>query len=195
MFRVPFLVALALTIAFGGGIALTRYAIAHSSGFGAIQIGAWEAYPKAQTTEADPYAKSHRAKSGELLLGSAEGLIFYASSDDEGHSLNPTCLYHISGTIPQARFWTLTATDTRNQPLIPRPGLPSALNNETVLYAADGRVDILVSPDAQAGNWLAAPRGRPFHLALTLYDTPVAGSSGLLDLTMPEIRKEGCGNA
>ncbi len=30
---------------------------------------------------------------------------------------------------------------------------------------------------------------------MTLLDTPVAGSSGLIDISMPQIRKLGCGNA
>jgi hypothetical protein len=195
MFRIPLLVAISLTIAFGGGIGLTRYVISHSSGFGAITIGAWEAFPKAQTDQADPYAKSHRAKSGRLLLGSAEGLTFYAANDDNGASLNAACTYTVSGDIPPARFWTLSATDLENRPISARPGLPSALNSHDVLYHADGSLTFTVSSKPAPGNWLAITPGRRFHLALTLFDTPAAGNSGLIDLTVPTITKGACGNA
>jgi len=39
------------------------------------------------------------------------------------------------------------------------------------------------------------PQGQTFKLVMTLLDTPVAGSSGLIDIAMPQIRKLGCGNA
>lgn len=195
MFRVPFLVAVALIIAFGGGIELTRYAISRSSGFSAVVLGAWQAYPKAQTAEADPYARNHRAKAAGLLLGSAEGLVFYADHDDTGAALTPACSYRVSGKVPQARFWTLTATDLDNLPLTVRAGLPGALNMQTVLYGNDGTLTVMVSDTPQPGNWLAVPVGSRYRLAFTLFDTPVAGSSGLIDQSMPVITREECGHA
>ena len=76
MFRVPFLVAISLVIAFGGGIVSTLVALEATSGFGSIKIGAWNAFPESQTIEADPYAKAHRADAGKLLYGTAEGLAY-----------------------------------------------------------------------------------------------------------------------
>lgn len=195
MFRVPLLAAIALAIAFGGGIAMTRYAIRHSSGFGAITLGPWQAYPKAQTEDADPYARNHRARAGRLLLGSAEGLVLYASTDSNGGGLSSACTYVLSGKMPIARFWTLTATTAENAPIAGKPGLPAALNSQQVLYGNDGTVTIRVSSDAQPGNWLAVPAGLGYHLAFTLFDTPVAGSSGVIDQSMPAISREGCGHA
>jgi hypothetical protein len=195
MFRVPFLVAVALMIAFGGGILITRTAISRSSGFSALVLGAWQAFPKAQTAEADPYARNHRAKAAGLLLGSAEGLVFYADTDDTGSALTAGCTYRIIGKVPQARFWTLSATDAGNVPLAPRPGLPSALNAQSVLYGNDGTLTVSVSQTPEPGNWLAVPTVGHYRLAFTLFDTPVAGSSGLIDQSMPKIVREGCGNA
>lgn len=195
MFRVPLLVAVALIIAFGGGIEITRYAISRSSGFSAVVLGAWQAFPKAQTAEADPYARNHRAKAAGLLLGSAEGLVFYADTDDAGDALVAGCIYRISGKVPQARFWTLTATNADNVPLTVRPGLPGALNMQTVLYGTDGTLTVTVADNPQPGNWLAVPQGGRYRLAFTLFDTPVAGSSGLIDQSMPAISREGCGHA
>ena len=63
------LVALALITAFGLGIGSTVMMLDASSGFGAIRIGPWKAFPEAQMPDADPYAKSHRARAGRLLLG------------------------------------------------------------------------------------------------------------------------------
>jgi hypothetical protein len=193
VFRIPLLIAIALTIAFSGGIWSTIAALNATAGFGAIKLGAWDAFPQAQTAGADPYAKSHRANAGKLLLASAEGLVFTAAVDDAGQRLSGDCSYLISGQTPAARLWTLFAAAPGAAPPSPTASLPSALNSRTALYRADGNFEIHVSRSASPGNWIAAPAG-PFRLTLTLLDTPTAGSSGVIDLSMPSIKTIGCGN-
>ena len=194
MFRVPFLVAIALAIAFGGGIWTTLWALEATTGFGAIRLGAWEAFPEAQTAKADPYAKSHRAAGGALLYGSAEGLTFTAAVDEDGAPLRGGCSYRVVGHTPPARLWTLYTLQGGRTNLPQASSLPVALNSRTILRHADGSFEILASTDAQPRNWLAVPEGR-FRMRLTLLDTPAAGSSGLIDLSMPAIQNLGCGNA
>ncbi len=196
LFRVPLYVALALLIAFGGGIMATLYALNASSGFGAIRLGAWEAFPRAQTADADPYAKSHRARAGQLLLGTAEGLRFTATQDDSGQPLSTACRYEITGQTPPARLWTLYVTDRNGNAIEPRPGLPVGLNSWVVARHPDSSFTIAIGRGAEPGNWLPLPDGeQPVALALTLFDTPTAGSSGLIDLSMPGLRRVGCGRA
>jgi hypothetical protein len=195
VFRVPFLVAIALAIAFSGGIWSTRLALDATIGFGAIKLGAWEAFPQAQTASADPYAKSHRANAGKLLYATAEGLSFSATADDSGARLDGRCSYQLSGETPSARYWTLFATGPDGRPPSADAERPSALNSRMVLRRQDGSADIAIAATARTGNWLAIPAQGPFRLTLTLLDTPAAGSSGLIDLSMPAIRKTGCGHA
>jgi hypothetical protein len=195
VFRLPLFVALTLAIAFGGGIWSTLIALEATTGFGAIKLGAWQAFPQAQTINADPYAKAHRANAGRLLLGSAEGLRFTADVDDSGAPLSGDCTYAIIGKTPPARLWTLYSADRDDRPLPVAASLPAGLNSRNVLRDRDGSVVIQVSATAQPGNWLAVLPGRGFRLTLTLFDTPTAGSSGLIDLSMPRIQKIGCGNA
>ncbi len=196
VFRVPFLIAIALTIAFGGGIWSTLVALDATIGFGAIKLGSWEAFPDAQTAQADPYAKSHRASAGKLIYASAEGLTFIASVDQAGERLNGNCSYRLTGHTPPARFWTLFAAAPGAAPPSAQSDLPTALNSRVVLRnsSSDGGFDIAISATAKPGNWLAVATPGAFRLTLTLFDTPTAGSSGLIDLTMPRIEKTGCGN-
>lgn len=195
MFRVPFLIAIALAIAFGGGIWSTLVALDATVGFGAIKLGPWEAFPEVQTAKADPYAKSHRANAGKLIYASAEGLVFTAATDETGARLSGNCSYRLTGHTPPARFWTLFASAPGAAPPSVRSDLPRALNSRIVLRDEDGRFDIAISATARPGNWLAVPAAGSFRLTLTLFDTPTAGSSGLIDLTMPRLEKTGCGNA
>ncbi len=195
MFRVPLLIAIALAIAFGGGVWSTIVALDATVGFGAIKLGAWEAFPDAQTDKADPYAKSHRANAGKLLYASAEGLTFTANVDETGARLTGGCSYRLTGHTPTARFWTLFAAAPGAAAPSIQSDLPTALNSRAVLRDKDGNFDIAISASARPGNWLAVPTQGNFRLTLTLLDTPTAGSSGLIDLTMPRIERTGCGNA
>jgi hypothetical protein len=195
VFRVPLLVLLALAIAFGLGIQSTLVALNATVGFGEISVDGWRAFPEAQTASADPYARSHRARAGRLLLGSAEGLTFIATTDTTGQRLTGLCRYKLSGSLPTARFWTLYATRPNGEPLKVSENLPTALNSIISLKNTDGTMDISISARASANNWLAiAPDSGPIMLNLTLLDTPAAGNSGLVALSMPRIERIGCGN-
>ncbi len=195
MFRIPLLVALALSIAFGVGIVSTVSALKATVGFGAISLGPWVAFPDAQTENTDPYAKAHRARAGKLLYGGAEGLQFTAAVDTAGERLSSGCSYDVVGLTPPARFWTLYATTANDQPMRAPAELPTAFNAWMVQRQADSAFIIHVSADAQPDNWLAIRRIGAFKLVLTLLDTPTAGSSGVIDLAMPKIVKTGCPDA
>ena len=197
MFRTPLVIATALAVAFGLGILSSIYALRATVGFGAIALGPWTAFPAAQTVDADPYAKAHRARDGKLLLGGAEGLTFTAARDSDNRTLVENCRYEIKGITPPARLWTLHAADTNGNPLEgTRPGLPSGLNAWSVLRSADSNFSIRIAAAATPGNWLAVPEGRePFLLVMTLLDTPTAGSSGVIDLAMPGITRLDCADA
>ncbi|ANH03524.1 MULTISPECIES: DUF1214 domain-containing protein [Shinella] len=197
MFRTPLVIATALAVAFGLGILSSIYALRATVGFGAIALGPWTAFPTAQTVDADPYAKAHRARDGKLLLGSAEGLTFTAATDSANRTLVENCRYEIRGITPPARLWTLHAADRNGNPLEDaRPGLPTGLNAWSVLRGADSTFSIRIASSATPGNWLAVPEGRaPFLLVMTLLDTPTAGSSGVIDLAMPGITRLDCADA
>jgi hypothetical protein len=186
---------IALALAFGLGIQSTLMALNATIGFGEIEIDGWRAFPQAQTAAADPYARSHRARAGRLLLGSAEGLTFIATTDTTGQRLNGSCRYKLSGSLPMARFWTLYATRPNEEPLTLSSDLPRALNSIASLKNRDGTLDITISAKAASGNWLAiSADNEPVMLNLTLLDTPAAGNSGLVALTMPRIERLGCNN-
>jgi len=196
LLKLPFLVALALAIAFSGGIASSRYALDHVRRFDALKIGPWEAWPDLQTVRADPYELAYRAREGRILLGEAEGLAFTATTDSDGEGLSGRCRYIIAGTTPAARLWTLRVADRQGRPFATRTDvLPRALHSHDVLRDSEGSFRILVSREAQAGNWIALDHAGPVEFVLTLFDTPAAGNAGLIKLAMPTIRRIGCGDA
>lgn len=195
MFRLPFLIMVSLAIAFGVGAWSASATLKATSGFGAIRLGPWNAYPDLQTADADPYAKAHRAGEGRLLLGRAEGLVFTARADQQGAPLSGRCSYLISGSTPPARFWTLRVALADGAPAPATAGFPQSLTSWNTLRSVDGEFEITVAPRPTSGNWIRVASGGAIAIVLTLIDTPTAGSVGLVELDMPTISKLGCGDA
>ena len=181
-----------LGLAFGLGIYSAWAVTGQFAGFGALTLGQWTSYPQAGTADADPYARAWAARAGTLALGRVEGLTFRASRDSDGARLAGTCSYVLSGQIPSNRLWTLRIEDETRNPLPVGGNRPSQVHGRAVLRAADGSVSITVSDRIAPNNWLYLDHEGPVHLVLTLYDTTIATSTGLRDVTMPIIRNAGC---
>jgi hypothetical protein len=185
-----FLFCFAVAAAFGLG--LTQYALTRGTAFGAITIGAWTAWPKTGTSDIDPYARAAIARSGELPIGSGDGVAFFASSDDTGKSLDGRCTVTISGTTPAARFWTLTLYDLDGR-LVPNAVDRYGFTSQEIARRSDGSFEIAVSARARPGNWLPTGGIDRFVVALRLYDTPVGVATRTAkDAPMPAVAQGGC---
>ena len=75
------------------------------------------------------------------------------ATDDDGKTLDGRCDVRISGTTPQARFWTLTLYDPQGK-LVGNSLERHGFTSQEIVRNADGSFDIAVAPRARAGNWL-----------------------------------------
>ena len=174
----------------------TVSALKATHGFGAIALGPWVAFPDAQTAATDPYAKAHRARAGKLLYGGAEGLMFTADTDNQRRKpLSSGLLLRYLRRDPACPLLDALRGRRRRRACC-APSRPCRR-----LQCLDGAAPAgqhLRHPclaEAQPDNWLAISRGGRFRLVLTLLDTPTAGSSGVIDLAMPNITRTGCADA
>jgi hypothetical protein len=174
------------------GLGMTWLALNDGIAYGGITIGAWTAWPKNGTPGIDPYARAMVARSGELPVGSGDGVTFFARTDDDGRPFDGRCDVAISGTTPQARFWTLTLYDPEGK-LVANSVQRHGFTSQEVLRNANGTFDVIVGPRARPGNWLPTGGVDRYVLALRLYDTPVglATRSGR-DTPMPTVAQKGC---
>ena len=187
---IGFLFAFAVAAAFGLG--LTQFALTRGTAFGAITIGAWTAWPKTGTSDIDPYARAAIARSGELPIGSGDGVAFFASSDDAGRVLDGRCMVTIAGTTPAARFWTITLYDLDGR-LIPNGADRYGFTSQEIARRADGTFEILIAPRARPGNWLPTGGIDRYVVVLRLYDTPVGVATRTAkDAPMPAVVAAGC---
>jgi hypothetical protein len=185
-------VLLALAVGIISGLGLTWLASARGSNFGTVQIGAWTAWPKSGTAEADPYARATFARAGELPLGSGDGIAFIATTDDGGAELDGRCDIRIEGRLPPARFWTLTVYDPRGR-LIDNIADRYGYNSAEIVWRPDATIEIVLAPRAREGNWIPTGGRDRLVAILRLYDAPVGLGSRSGEATeMPVIRQEYC---
>jgi hypothetical protein len=182
----------AFTIAAAIGLGATWLALTRGLAYGGVTLGAWTAWPKNGTPGIDPYARAIVARSGELPVGSGDGVAFYARSDDAGRPLDGRCDVVLSGITPQARFWTLTLYDPEGR-LVANSLQRHGFTSYEIIRKSDGTFDIAVAPRARPGNWLPTGGLERYLLILRLYDTPigVATRTGR-DAPMPTVSKGKC---
>lgn len=192
MLKTAFLVLVVLVVAVGGGTASVWYMLKAREGVGAVTVGSWTAFPNIGTTDADPYSKARVAREGMLALGRAEGLAFVAQRDSGGERLLAECDYKIEGGVPAARFWTLYAADRADRVIPTGKARVPALQSYQLLRTGPDTVTIAVGPRPGSGNWLPVSGSGAMSLVLTFYDTPIASSTGVDDIEMPQILKVGC---
>lgn len=181
-----------LLIGAGVGLGGTWIAVERGAGFGAVRVGPWVAYPRNGSVEADPYSRAIVARSGGLPLGLGEGLSFTASRDSDGRPLIGSCSYRVMGRVPQTRFWTLTL-ETTGGVLVDNPARRYGFTSSEVVRDGRGVFTVAVSPEVQPGNWLPVGRDGRFELVMRLYDTPLSGTSTVIDPgRMPQILQDRC---
>jgi hypothetical protein len=174
------------------GLGATWLAVSKGTAFGAVSIGAWTAWPKNGTTEIDPYARAGIARSGQLPIGSGDGVAFSARTDDEGRVFDGRCDVTVSGTTPPARFWTLTLYDPEGR-LVANAVNRHGFTSQEIVRRADGSFAITIAPRARPGNWLPTAGIERYVLVLRLYDTPVGVATRTgREASMPAVVLGGC---
>jgi hypothetical protein len=174
------------------GFVVTYRVLQRGPMFDVVRAGPWVTVAKSGSLDADPYARAIAARSAELPLGTAEGLMFVARTDSSGAQLLPRCDYAVRGSVPPTRYWTLTLLSPRGF-LIDNPAKRFGFTSAELVRAPDGTFDITVSRHARPGDWLPLGNARPFVLMLRLYDTLLDFGTAKADASaMPEIVRGHC---
>jgi hypothetical protein len=190
--RLVLITLLALVIASAIGLGSTYMTATKGTDLGTLKIGAWTARPKTGTADADPYSRASIVRSGELPVGTGDGVAFTAITDDRNKPLDGRCDVVVSGVTPAARFWTLTLYDRKGQ-LVANTLQRYGFTSQEVIRGADGSFEVRVTSRARSGNWLPTGGIERYALMLRLYDTPVGVATRTQrDAPMPQISTVGC---
>lgn len=182
----------AFAIATFVGLGATLFALTRGTAFGTFTIGAWTAWPKNGTVDIDPYARAKIARTGELPIGSGDGVAFFAQSDDKGRPLDGRCDISISGITPQARYWTITLYGQDGN-LVGNSANRQGFTSQEIIRKSDGGFEITAAPRTRAGNWLPTGGVERYILVIRLYDSPVSVATRAgREAPMPSIKLESC---
>lgn len=190
--RLVFITLLALLIASAVGLGSTYMTATKGTEIGTLRIGAWKARPKTGNADVDPYSRATIVRSGELPIGTGDGVAFTATTDDGNKPLDGRCDVVVSGVTPAARFWTLTLYDTKGQ-LVANTLQRYGFTSQEVIRGADGSFEVRVASRARSGNWLPTGGIERYTLMMRFYDTPVGVATRTQrDAPMPQIATVGC---
>ena len=132
------------------------------------------------------------ARSGELPVGTGDGVAFSATRDDRKRLLDGRCDVVVSGITPAARFWTLTLYDSRGR-LVSNSLQRYGFTSQEIIRGADGSFEVRVASRSRSGNWLPTGGIERYTLVLRLYDTPVGVATRTQrDAPMPAVATVGC---
>jgi hypothetical protein len=190
--RLLFGLMLSFVVAAAIGLGSSWYALTQNLAFGALSLGAWTAYPRAGTTDIDPYARASIARDGELPVGLGDGIAFTASADDDGRPLDGRCDVAVRGTTPPARYFTLTLYTPSGQ-LIDNALDRHNFTSQELLRDTNGDFEVSITPEARPGNWLPTGNIGRYVLMMRFYDTSlgVATRAGR-EAPMPTIHTGRC---
>lgn len=180
-----------LLLAFALGSGSAFLAVRAAAPLDVLVAGPWQAWPRAGTAEGDPYSRARLARSGEIPLGSGEGLALFARTDGRGEPLRSGCDYSVVGTAPPARLWTLAVEHAQGLPLAGEDPL-RAIGSDAILRRPDGSFEITVSARPQPGNRVSSAGLGGFRLVMRLYDTTVRTVTAISTVVMPDIVRRGC---
>jgi hypothetical protein len=158
--------------------------------------GVWYGWPEIGSPDISPYQRAELARSSLLSLGRAEGIAFYAETDEAGEPLSGQCTYRISGDVPKSSAWTLQAVPHETVLIGERQrrttdDAPLFRSSQEMNYQPNGRFDLTVANRAMPNNWLKSPDGQ-FQLVLRIYDTNAFVVIGHETVNLPKVIKEAC---
>ena len=139
--RLIFITLLALILATVVGLGSTYLTATRGTEIGTLKIGPWTARPKNGTADVDPYSRASIARSGELPIGTGDGIAFTATTDDKKKPLDGRCDVVVSGVTPAARFWTLTLFDRRGH-LVGNSLERYGFTSQEIVRGSDGAFEI-----------------------------------------------------
>ena len=173
------------------GLITAQHAVSGRYGVVSDAKGAWTVWPRATDAKIDPYTRAHHLSHGLVPSNRFDTVEYEARVDGTGRTLDEDCTYLVSGPMPQARWWSLSALasgDDAETESDSRHGLVSG----QLVFEADQSFRVAVSRELQAGNWLRPPESGQLVLLLRLYTPASAVLRRPLAAELPSIERQVC---
>jgi hypothetical protein len=157
------------------------------------RIGPWLVNLEAGSSDASTYTRARIALKALLALDRRETLYYVADRDDAGRPLRSRCRYLISGSIPSARWWSVTAY-ADDIFLFPDTEQRYSVSGENPTLNTVGRFSAFTGPETPISGaiaWIPTPGDRGLILTLRLYNPSPALQADPGALAVPSIQRQG----
>jgi len=184
-------ILLFIVVAAGLGTGSAFFAVNNADQLEQLKVGAWRSWPNSIGPDANPYTIADQARRGSVPMGAGEGLVFVATTDDDGTPLDGACQYDIRGGHLPARLWSLSVLTEKGE-LIDNPSLRYSVHSRNVAWLSGQEFEVTTGPDAMGGNWLMTNPVGSYSLVLRLYQTSLTTGVGLGEIELPKIAWVSC---
>ncbi len=157
------------------------------------RIGPWLVNLEAGSSDASTYTRARIALKALLALDRRETLYYIAQQDDARRPLRSRCRYLLSGSIPSARWWSVTAY-ADDLFLFPDNEQRYSVSGENLTLKAVGRFSAVTGPETPVSGalaWIPTPGDRGLTLTLRLYNPSPEVQMDPGALAVPSIQRQG----
>lgn len=157
------------------------------------RVGPWLVNLDAGSSGASMHTRARVALKALLALDRRETLYLVADRDDDGRPLRARCRYLIRGSIPAARWWSITAY-ADDIFLFPDPEQRYSVSGENPTLKALGEFKTVTGPTPPAigdAPWIPTPGDGGLILTLRLYNPAAALQTDAHGSTAPSITRLG----
>ncbi len=157
------------------------------------RIGPWLVNLEAGSSDASTYTRARIALKALLALDRRETLYYIAQQDDAGRPLRSRCRYLLGGSIPSARWWSVTAY-ADDLFLFPDNEQRYSVSGENPTLKAVGRFSAVTGPETPVSGalaWIPTPGDRGLTLTLRLYNPSPEVQMDPGALAVPSIQRQG----
>lgn len=145
--------------------------------------GNWRMWDLASGTASNPYARAHFLIEGRVPPAQSLFQVYTNSLDDEGSTLLSGCVYKISASGLESRWWSLSVGPLNNQD----KDSSAAVTSDEVVRGPDSSLSVALARYPVSGNWIRPAAEGSLTLQLVVSNTDAAS-----DLKLPTVQRVSC---
>ncbi|MBI2720383.1 MAG: DUF1214 domain-containing protein [Rhizobiales bacterium] len=145
--------------------------------YGAVPVAPespWMSFEVSPNSPVQPYAVAHFLMAGRLPPALGQMREFTSQRSSDGGVLSSACDYELVAAPAPAQWWSLSASGGgKSEP-------DTVITADMAIAENDGSVRVVVSRNANPGNWIRPPAGEAFTLTYMVAEASTSQAGGVL---------------
>ena len=169
-----------------GGWSSALYSIDAIGSTQVSEASSWRKWDLASGKSSNPYALAHFLLDGKIPPAESLFNAFSNAYDSDGRRLHASCVYAVSTSEFDARWWSLAVTPSTTV----ETGSTSVITSDDIVRAGDGSMIVAISNHPVPGNWIKPAADGEIEIQLLISND--GGSDSTIRPTMPTVQRIGC---